>query len=186
MTRTLIPDADWLEKALSAEKSIFRLEQQPVYASDLDPKWWPDYEAWLRCQPRPIDDDDAIWGEWTQRTRKLAAEGRPLTRIRVIDDPPTNYQQWTIWTATHINNPNGEQISYIDRATAQQLGLRDIGPEDWWLLDGDRLLVMHFGDRGEQLYVELVTAESQVAAASRWANKAVVRSSSPGRSAART
>ena len=168
MTRTLIPDTDWLDLVLAAKKSIFRLEQQPFYASDLDPQWWPDYEAWLKGTPRPINDDDHIWGDWIKTTRQLAAEGRPITRIRVIDDPPTNYQQWTIWTATHINNPNGEDIRYLNRQTAQESGLNRLGSDDWWLLDNNRLVVMRFDSDGERQHVHLETDGSTLDVARAW------------------
>ena len=98
---------DYLDHVFNAERSIFRLEQQPIYAADLDPRYWPDYEAWLRQEPRHVDETDPVWGEWISQTRKLAARGVPLMRVRVIDDPPTEYQRWTAFTAAHLNNPNG-------------------------------------------------------------------------------
>lgn len=114
MTRTSL-GLDYLEYVFGADASIFRLEQQPLYAADIDPRYWPDFEAWLRQTPRNIDTEDPVWGQWITRTRQLAKRSVPMVRVRIIDDPPTDYQRWTAFTATHINNPNGEDIRYLDR-----------------------------------------------------------------------
>ncbi|MEM9563092.1 MAG: DUF6879 family protein [Actinomycetota bacterium] len=138
---------DYLDHVFNAERSIFRLEQQPIYAADLDPRYWPDYEAWLRQSPRHVDETDAVWGDWIIRTRQLADRGIPLARLRVMDDPPTDYQRWSAFTAMHLNNPNGEDIRYLARGAAAEVGIStDDG--DWWLIDGSSVLLMHFGTDG--------------------------------------
>ena len=132
MTRTSL-GLDYLDHVFNAERSIFRLEQQPIYAADLDPRYWPDYEAWLRQTLRHVDETDLVWGDWISQTRKLADRGVPLTRVRVIDEPPTDDQRWTALTAAHLNNPNGEDIRYLGRGAAAEVGSSsDHG--DWWLI----------------------------------------------------
>lgn len=146
MSRTSL-GLDYLDHVFNAERSIFRLEQQPIYAADLDPRYWPDYEAWLRQEPRHVDETDPVWGDWIIQTRRLAGRGVPLTRVRVVDDPPSDYQRWTAFTAAHLNNANGEEIRYLGRKGVSKLKISH-NDGDWWLIDGLRVLRMDFDSDG--------------------------------------
>ena len=74
--------------------------------------------------------------------------------MRLLDEPPTDYQRWEIWTGT-FSAAAGEILRYLNRGTAQELGLPDT--TDWWLFDSDRLALMRFDAEGRPLGGEVVT-----------------------------
>ncbi len=74
---------------------------------------------------------------------------------------PRPYQQSAIWTATHINNPSGEQIHYLHRPEAKDIEPDALGADDWWLLDTNRLIVMHFDRDGKHRTSTSTPTETQ-------------------------
>lgn len=99
----------------------------------------------LEWQPYPVDDEEAaftcwqagnpllpsqwpMWAGWLEFTRSL---GGKITRVRLLEDPPTPYQQWGMW-ATSYHRDAGDDIRYIARNLAEVLG---IPPANWWLFE---------------------------------------------------
>ena len=81
---------------------------------------------------------------------------------------PTPYQQWELWGG-QWNCQAGEVIRYLSEATARQAGLiPGVGPDDLWLLDDERLIVLSWGADGERGPTWLVTDPERVAAAAHW------------------
>src|SRR5581483_10320989 len=74
----------------------------------------------------------------------LTAEGREVQRVRVLAEPPSDYQRWEMWGA-RWNISAGERVGYLTRQRARDLGLPDA---DWWLLDDERVITMGFDDDG--------------------------------------
>jgi hypothetical protein len=146
--------------------SAFRLEVQPVYTVAGEQEAFARY---LAGQPQP-PTEIPYFMEWLDQIRQVTAEGRRVERVRVIDDPPTDYQRWEAW-AGQWNIAAGEVIRYIDRAKALALGI----PlnYDWWLFDDERLAIMRFDEIGRPLGGTIVNDPETVVQHQTWRDLAV-------------
>ena len=103
--------------------AAFRLEWQT------DPV--PDEEAaftyWLAGNPL-LPSQWPMWADWLDFTRSL---GGKITRVRLIDDPPTPYQEWGMW-AIPYHREAGDDIRCMAHSLAEVLG---IPPGNWWMFD---------------------------------------------------
>jgi hypothetical protein len=155
---------EWAAAVRDFEHTAFRLELQPAYAeAEEDPL----LEAWLEGdRTPPIYDAASI--EWLSYIRRAVALGKRIERVRVHDEPATRYQQWLRWMS-RWSIEAGEQIRYMTRQRADEVGLlAAAGSEDWWLLDSSRLLVMRFTPDGRRIENELITDPARVVKACLW------------------
>ena len=98
--------------------------------------------------------------------RELARQGKRIGRVRVLSEPPSDYQRWELWgTSWHIEA--GEEIRYMSRRRAEQIGLPL--EYDWWLFDDERLIITRFTDAGEIAEKSLITDPAIIAPLSRMA-----------------
>ncbi|RMI41030.1 hypothetical protein EBO15_24665 [Actinomadura harenae] len=88
-------------------------------------------------------------------TRAAAADGRPFQRVRVVTVPLGNYSRYALWSAQG-NHAADEEIRYLDRDQAAALGLPVRPPHDAWLLDDNRVALLHFDDDDQLLGAELL------------------------------
>jgi hypothetical protein len=137
-----------------------RLEQQPVYAVDLDEH----YEAFAAGRVEDPTGQPAF-ADWLEYVSALTAAGRRMERVRVQHDPPSDYHRYARWVGGW-NVKAGEVIHYTTRDRAAEVGLLPAaGDDDWWLLDDARLVVMEFDAAGELTRIRLVTDEASIARA---------------------
>lgn len=145
------------------EVSAFRLEQQPVYRVSYEVGH---LEAFLAGDPIPPEQMPGF-SEWLDNIRRNAAAGRPMSRVRVHDLPPTDYQRWLRWVDDTYNREAGEVIYYVPRPAAIAVGITpDLG--DWWLLDSSRVLTLNFDATGHPADMTLTDEPERVAEALRW------------------
>jgi hypothetical protein len=97
-----------------------------------------------------------------------AAAGRPFRRVRVMDEPLTDYNRFMIWTARR-NVAAGESIRFLAMADANKLDLPD---HDFWVFDSSRLVELRFTDDGRPLGHDLITDAEIVARHEEWINRA--------------
>ena len=140
-------------------RTAFRLETLPMY--DVAEEQ-PEFHRWLADDGRPPHEID-WYRAWLDQIQDLAAQGRTVERVSVLDEPPTDYQRWGLWCAP-AHEAAGERIRYLTRAQLDQLRIPD---GDWWLFD-DRLVEMRFGPGGEPLGGHLVVDPAVVAEHIRW------------------
>ncbi len=136
--------------------TAFRLEVQPVYTVAEERQ---SFEEFLAGEPRPVTEF-AFYATWLDRIRTATAQGRRVERVRILEEPPTDYQRWEMWSGQY-NLAAGEVIRYISRSRAVEIGLPVI--DDWWLFDGRDLAVMRFGEHGEPMGGE-VTSDPEIVA----------------------
>jgi len=148
------------------ERTAFRLEVQPAYAVSAEQA---DLDLYLAGTPRRPDEAD-WFRPWLEQVRRLTAQGKRISRVRVQAEPPTGYQKWERWAGTW-NIAAGEDIRYMPRSTAERIGLPLAA--DWWLLDDDRLILMQFTGQGEIAGRELVAGAAAVAPYRTWRDLAV-------------
>jgi hypothetical protein len=128
-----------------------------VYSVDLDEY----YEAFSAGR---MDDPSGQpeFADWLRYVSALTAAGRRMERVRVQQEPPSDYHRYARWVGGW-NVQAGEVIHYTTRERAAEVGLLpDAGDDDWWLLDDARLVVMEFDAAGELARIRLVTDEAHL------------------------
>lgn len=165
MPRALTLD-EWADALRTFKRSAFRLELQPSYVEVGD-------SVQRFAAGDPVDPDDVPeFVAWADQIRALTATGRTVERVRVHDEPPTTYQRWERWAARQTVAA-GEVIRYLPRSQAFDVGLLpDAGPDDWWLLDDERLVVMRF-EGGRMAEMTIDDDPTRVAEACAWRGLAV-------------
>nr|WP_202450323.1 DUF6879 family protein [Streptomyces sp. SID4917] len=138
------------------EHTAFRLETRRGYASD---RHGPRFQAFMRgIDPQPEPDHP-----WNVNVRAKAEHGARFSRVRIVDEPPTDGQRFLMATAAG-NVAAGEDIRVLSRAQAERLELPDY---DLWLFDSRTLVRMHIDETDTTIGVELVEDSTDVLAACR-------------------
>jgi hypothetical protein len=165
--KTRLTNEEWAEALRTFSHTAFRLELQREYEEPAGT-----VERFLAGNPQHPDDVPEF-RQWAAQIRAFADQGKRIERVRVHDDPPTDYQRWERW-AGQQTIAAGEVIRYMSRLRAYEVGLLPAaGPDDWWLLDDDRLVIMSFGGDGRLVTSHLVTDPDCVSQARGWRGLAV-------------
>jgi hypothetical protein len=162
-------DAAFARELTSYGKSAFRLELQPAYAIGNERDL---YKTFLSGSPEPPTSREEFRAYYRQIKQKTAA-GVVIERVRLVDDPPTDYQRWTRYMDAW-NTGAGEAIHYLQRQTAARVGLtRAFAGRDWWLLDDSRLVLMSFDGSGRRTRTDLTVSSRDVQRARLWRDLAI-------------
>lgn len=168
MRRTLT-EAEWARAITDFEHTAFRLELQPRYDEPGEAEAVQRFVGGDRSLP--VDDPEEQ--AWLAYVEDRTSQGQRIERVRVVEDPPTDYQRWLRWVS-QLTVAAGEAQRYLTRARAHEIGLLPAaGTEDWWLLDSCRLVVMRFDSHGRRIENELVTDPARVVRACAWRDLAV-------------
>ena len=111
----------------------------------------------------------------------LTCEGKQVTRVRVIEQPPSGYQRWGLY-ALPWHTEAGERILYIPRNEARSAGLPESA--DWWLLDDERAVIIAFDDEGRIEQRTLVAGPEVMVLYRDWRDIALRHAASAGQIAA--
>ncbi len=134
-----------------AESSLWRIEQQPTYRAAESAYRLDRYVA-----GNPIDPESVhAFVEWLNLVTEVSARGVEVVRVRVEEDPATDYQRHARWLGAW-NAAAGEQLRYVDRADAPMTGA--VGGSDWWIVDGAVLVELRFDQVGDLLGIEVEDA----------------------------
>lgn len=161
-----ISEDEFEELLRSFERSAFRLETQPFYALDYERE---EFERFLAGSPRP-PSEIGWWKQWLDQITALTRQGKSVSRVRVLSEPPTSYQRWMLWADPWYASAS-ENIRFTPRSQAERIGLPL--EHDWWLLDDSRVIVMRFTSSGEVTGKELVTDPAAVAPYRAWRDLAL-------------
>ncbi len=116
---------------------LFRWEALPAYEVPTDGS---DFHRWLAGEPTPTMERKRTW---LDTLRAWAEQGRPRRRVRVIHDPPSDYERYSCeWGYAHTAAA-GERIRVLDLAETD-LPSELIAVTDFWLIDGQRVVLMHY------------------------------------------
>ncbi|MFE6918900.1 DUF6879 family protein [Streptomyces rubiginosohelvolus] len=134
--------------------TAFRLETRHGYASDRNsPKW----ARWKSGADISAEPDNA----WRENVRAQTAEGKRFDRVRLVDQPLTEGQQFLL-DSGRSNVAAGEDIRNLPRAKADRLGLPD---HDFWLFDSRLVARFVFGEDDMTLGIVLSEDPAEVALA---------------------
>ena len=82
---------------------------------------------------------------WLDLVRRLTGQGKRIERVRIVDQPPSDYLRWEYWL-NQFNRDAGEDIRYLPRRVAENLCLPFY---DFWIFDERRIAFMQFSGDGE-------------------------------------
>jgi hypothetical protein len=132
----LVSDPERFDRLFSAfTRSAYRLEVRRAYGvTDEDLP----FQQYLAGEDPGID-----WLQpWLDLMSAQTRSGKSVQRVRVVDDPPSDYLRWEIANTPH-NLDAGEDIRYLSRDRARALRLPDY---DYWMFDDRLLVVLEFDD----------------------------------------
>ena len=153
---TLVPFEEITHLFADFERTAFRLETRRGYATD---RAGARFQAFMRgTDPAPEADHP-----WNVNVRDKAEQGARFSRVRIIDEPPTDGQRFLMATAAG-NIAAGEDIRVLPRTEAVLLKLPDY---DLWLFDSRALVRMHIDATDTTTGVELIDDPAEVLAACR-------------------
>ncbi|MET7680409.1 DUF6879 family protein [Streptomyces sp. NPDC005423] len=134
------------------EHSAWRLEGRRRYARH---ERQPEYVAFTTGEHVHWDLHDL----WSRNRRAQTALGKRFQRVRVIDEPYTEGQLYLLLQNTPRNAASGEDIRFLTRRRADELGLPG---EDFWIFDTHTVALLHFDEADESSGIELITAPADV------------------------
>ncbi|MET3985405.1 DUF6879 family protein [Streptomyces sp. PvR034] len=126
------------------EHTAFRLETRRGYASD---RQGARYQAFMRGMD-PVAEPG---NPWHINVREKTAQGARFSRVRIIDEPPTDGQRFLMASATS-NAASGENIRVLARSEAVRLELPEY---DFWLFDSRTVVRFHIDDQDVTTGVEV-------------------------------
>lgn len=166
---TVLTEEQFGELLRTFGRTAFRLELQTAYDEPMERDTFARFQA---GNPQPPTEVEGLRA-WFEQVHYLTGHGRRIKRVRVHDEPPTDYQRWERWVQTW-NDAAGETIRYLTRRQAHDIGLLPAaGNIDWWLLDDERLIRMTFNDRHYRTRTELTDDPNLVKQAQTWRDLAV-------------
>jgi len=167
--RTALTDGQFAQELSSYRKSAFRLELQPVYTVGSERELFETFRAGRPESPVTREGFRAYY----RQVREKTDAGIRTERVRLADDPPTEYQRW-IRYMDRWNIEAGEIIHYLPRATAQRVGLTGAFDGcDWWLLEDSRLIQLTFDNQGRLTSIDLTTDDTDLRQARAWRDLAI-------------
>ena len=126
-----------------AQSSVVRVETLPSYEiTEQDRASW---EAWQRGLPRP--ERSVLTDEYLRLdVAPAVARGVAWERIRLVSDELTDYERWELH-AYRENAAVGDRTWIVSRAQAQK-GY-EIGVSDFWVIDGEHVVLQLYGASGD-------------------------------------
>ena len=161
-----ISQDEFSELLRTFRRSAFRLETRQEYALGYERA---DFARFLAGTPVP-PPETGWWRPWLEQVARLTREGKTVSRVRILDEPPTDYQRWMLWAGPWYAAA-GEDIRYLARSTAGRIGLPL--DHDWWLLDGERVMVIRYTGANEIAGKWLITDPGGTAPYLTWRDLAV-------------
>ncbi|MGW2822168.1 DUF6879 family protein [Streptomyces sp. NPDC001443] len=123
-------------------------------------------DAYMKSDPAFVDwkaglvlDPAERWADWLALVAEATSRGVEVRRARVMSTPVSDYIRFEYDVTDGLNIAAGESVRWLSRRKATGIALPG---NDFWLFDGDLVLVNHFDGEGENMEVEL-TRDPEVA-----------------------
>jgi hypothetical protein len=110
---TALTGEEFADQFRRFEHTAFRLELQRAYR---EPSEAETVAKFLGGDPEPPTQVDGLRA-WFEQVAAQTREGKCIERVRVHEDPPTDYQRWERWI-DRWNTEAGETIRYLTRPRA--------------------------------------------------------------------
>jgi hypothetical protein len=153
----LVSGEAFLELFRDFQHTAYRLEVRTSYGI---PEEDEPYRRFLEGDYPGID----WFAPWLTLMEKETGKGKRVERVRVIDEPPSDYLRFELWGTTY-NLAAGEDIRYLARHQAVDLGLPTY---DYWVFDSRTVARLQFGDHDRFQGVLLSDDHADVLAHVQW------------------
>jgi hypothetical protein len=160
----IISAEEFQELFRTAGRSVKRLEMR---RRTHIPAEQPEFRAFLTGD-LPEVRESGLPNWWTEMVNAHKVAGHVFRRVRVMDDPLTDYNRFMIWGARR-NIDAGEDIRFLAMAAANELGLPD---HDFWVYDSERMVELRFTDDGRIVGYDLFADLDSVARHEEWIDRA--------------
>lgn len=121
-------------------RTAFRVEAIDVYDVETD---GDDVARYLSGEPEP---DPARKKAWLDQLRAENAAGKHRSRVHILRTPLNDYLRYECEWGYAYNVQAGEEIRILDLTEA---ALPDgLILEEFWLFDNERVLLMHYDEKG--------------------------------------
>jgi uncharacterized protein DUF6879 len=150
--------------------SFVHLETRDSYGTETE---LPHMAKWRRGEP----DDFAWLSWWLEMLRGHRAAGRTCRRARVLSEPVSDYQRWTMSHAQMFIDA-GEDIRYVPRPALATVPLPGSG--DFYVFDDEVALFLHYAGSGTNASFQ-ITEDAQTVRACRQAFEDVWHVATPFR-----
>ncbi|MBO4258253.1 hypothetical protein GRC12_30915 [Streptomyces griseorubiginosus] len=134
--------------------TAWRLETRRGYASDRNSPKWARWQAGEDILDEPAN-------AWRENVAEQTAAGKRFERVRLVDVPPTQGQEFLLASAPG-NVAAGEDIRNLTRGEAERLRLPDF---DFWLFDSRIMARFAFDEDDTTLGVYVTEDPAEVLAA---------------------
>lgn len=136
------------QRFCAAGDTLFRMETLPAYAVAADGE---DYCRWLAGEPEPTWSRKQPWLDALRRERE---GGRVSRRIRVLTAELTAYERYSCEFGYAFNSEAGEDIRVL--RAGEHAAPEGLGGPDFWIINDDTSVVMHYDADGRFLGAEPV------------------------------
>ncbi|MEU8749730.1 DUF6879 family protein [Streptomyces chartreusis] len=150
----VIPFRDVAHVFTDLKHTAWRLETRRGYATDRGSEAWA---RWKAGENVARDEPDA----WRRNVAEQVAQGKTFGRVRIVDQPLTEGQEFLL-TRAPSNVAAGDEVRYLWRADAVRLGLPDF---DFWLIDSRTVLRFVFDEQDTTMGVIVSEDPAEVLAA---------------------
>jgi len=136
------------------KKSFLHLETRDAYGTEVE---LPHLAKWRRGE-----HDDLSWLDWwLEMLRGHRAAGRTCRRARIVSEPVSEYQQWTL---SHVDLfvEAGEETRYVPRPRLTSVALPGSG--DFYVFDDELVLFLHYAGSGLNASFEITDDRATVQA----------------------
>lgn len=158
----LVSGEAFLQLFRDTERTAYRLEVRTSYGI---PEEDEPYRRFLAG-----DDPGLDWFEpWLNLMREEIGKGKRVERVRLVDDPPSDYLRFELW-GTPYNLAAGEDIRYLQRG--KPAGGIVLPAYDYWLFDSQTVARLQFGDHDHFLGVTLSDDPADVLRHVQWRDAA--------------
>ena len=159
--------ADRLGEVLDrTRQDLFRIETLQSYDTAMTTG---DFGRWLKGETEPTLE---VRQPWLDTLAQWARAGRPRRRVRIIHDPPSDYERYACDWGYRYNVTAGEPTRVLDLAEQDLPKELDAAPGDWWLIDDREVVTMHYHPDGQFRGAEVLhsphVARHRIAADAAW------------------
>jgi hypothetical protein len=135
----------WTTRIQGFKREAWRLETLPWYKVPSEDGDIRDFLAGRRIDPVTYSSS------YTEGLRKLRAEGKYKGRVHIVSRPLTDYLRFEfMYYAVHA--AAGDDIRIMDVTDRENLLA---GVPDYWLLDKEEVILMHYQPDGTQISREV-------------------------------
>ena len=160
MTAAVLNSAGFEQLFLDFRSSARRLEPRSRYYSEPEQEGIAIFNAGRETMERRRQAQT----RWGAVVRGATARGARFERVRVVSDPPTDYQRFGMY-GSQVNTELGEDMRYLPRDRANEL---DLPGHDFWVFDSEKVAFLPWTADDRMLEVQLITDPELVAHHERW------------------